>query len=104
MPIRESARRGRSGSTASRRGRRRRGVDFFPYKPVHLSASTPRPALARATNAVQQILASGKYDGAIWTEGSPRIEETTYGLNLLIDTTLPICGNAAQRPAGHDQQ
>jgi hypothetical protein len=78
----------------------RRGVDFFPYKPAHLSASTPRPSLARATNAVQQILASGKYDGAIWTEGSPRIEETIYWLNLLIDTTLPICGNAAQRPQG----
>src|ERR1700736_2088072 len=62
----------------------RRGVDFFPYKPVHLSASTPRHALARATNAVQEILASGKYDGAIWTEGSPRIEETIYWLNLLV--------------------
>jgi L-asparaginase len=78
----------------------RRGVDFFPYKPAHLSASTPRPALARATNAVQHILSSGKYDGAIWTEGSPRIEETIYWFNLLIDTTLPICGNAAQRPQG----
>ena len=77
-----------------------RGVDFFPYKPPHLAASAPRTALARATNAVQQILASGKYDGAIWTEGSPRIEETIYWFNLLIDTTLPICGNAAQRPHG----
>ena len=78
----------------------RRGVDFFPYKPAHLSASAPRSALAQATNAVQQILASGKCDGAIWTEGSPRIEETIYWLNLLVDTTLPICGNAAQRPQG----
>jgi hypothetical protein len=78
----------------------RRGVDFFPYKPAHLGASTPRPSLARATNAVQQILGSGKYNGAIWTEGSPRIEETVYWFNLLIDTTLPICGNAAQRPHG----
>ncbi|MBV8131246.1 MAG: asparaginase [Alphaproteobacteria bacterium] len=78
----------------------RRGADFFLYKPPHLAASAPRNALARATNAVQQILASGKYDGAIWTEGSPRIEETIYWLNLLIDTTLPICGNAAQRPHG----
>ena len=78
----------------------RRGVDFFPYKPPHLTASAPRSALARATNAVQSILASGKYDGAIWTEGSPRIEETIYWLNLLIDTTVPICGNAAQRPHG----
>jgi L-asparaginase len=78
----------------------RRGVDFFPYKPPHLAASAPRSALARATNAVQRILASGKYDGAIWTEGSPRIEETIYWFNLLIDSTRPICGNAAQRPHG----
>jgi hypothetical protein len=78
----------------------RRGTDFFPYKPPHLAASVPRPGLARATNAVQRILASGKYDGAIWTEGSPRIEETIYWFNLLIDTTHPICGNAAQRPHG----
>jgi hypothetical protein len=77
-----------------------RGVDFFPYKPPHLAASAPRPALARIANAVQQILANGKYDGAIWTEGSPRIEETIYWLNLLIDTTAPICGNAAQRMHG----
>jgi L-asparaginase len=78
----------------------RRGVDFFPYKPPHLAASAPRNTLARATNAVQQILARGKYDGAVWTEGSPRIEETIYWFNLLIDTTVPICGNAAQRPHG----
>ena len=78
----------------------RRGTDFFPYKPSHLAASAPRSALARATNAVQEILASGKYDGAVWTEGSPRIEETIYWFNLLIDTTVPICGNAAQRPHG----
>src|ERR1700730_8329021 len=31
----------------------RRGVDFFPYKPAHLAASAPRPALARIANAVQ---------------------------------------------------
>jgi hypothetical protein len=78
----------------------RRGVDFFPYKPPHLAASAPRPVLARITNSVQEILASGKYDGAIWTEGSPRIEETIYWLNLLVDTTVPICGNAAQRMHG----
>jgi len=78
----------------------RRGVDFFPYKPSHLAASAPRAALARTANAVQQILTSGKYDGAIWTEGSPRIEETIYWLNLLIDAAVPICGNAAQRPHG----
>ena len=78
----------------------RRGVDFFPYKPAHIAASAPRNALGRVTNTVQEILASGIYDGAVWTEGSPRIEETIYWLNLLIDTTRPICGNAAQRAHG----
>jgi L-asparaginase len=78
----------------------RRGVNFFPYKPYHLAASPPRPSLARAANMVQEILASGKYEGAIWTEGSPTNEETLYWLNLLVDTILPICGNSAQRPQG----
>jgi len=45
-------------------------------------------------------MASGKYDGAIWLEGTPNIEDSTYWLNLLIDTTQPICGNAAQRDRG----
>jgi L-asparaginase len=77
-----------------------RGADFFPYKPFHLAGFPPRPSLARATNAVQEILASGKYDGAVWTEGSPTNEETIYWFNLLIDSTLPICGISAQRPQG----
>ena len=77
-----------------------RGKDFFPYKPRHLAAGPPRPALARVTNMAQRILSSGKYDGAILTQGSPAVEETSYWLSLLMDTTLPICGNAAQRPQG----
>jgi L-asparaginase len=77
-----------------------RGKNFFPYKPRHLSARPPRPTLARVTNIAQQVMSSGKYDGAILTQGSPAVEETAYWLNLLIDTTLPICGNAAQRPQG----
>ena len=77
-----------------------RGENFFPYKPRHLASRPPRPTLARVTNMVQQVMSSGKYDGAIVTQGSPAIEETTYWLNLLIDTTLPICGNSAQRPQG----
>lgn len=76
------------------------GRDFFAYKPFHMAASPPRPALARATNAVQAVADSGLYDGIIWTQGSPQIEETAYWFNLLIDTKLPICGNAAQRPQG----
>jgi L-asparaginase len=81
-------------------GPERRGKDFFPYKPYHIGASPPRPSLARIANVTRRILASGKYQGAIWTQGSPRIEETIYWFNLVLDTTLPICGNAAQRPQG----
>jgi hypothetical protein len=76
------------------------GRDFFPYRPPHLGQHPPRPGLATITNAVQAAMASGKYGGAIWTQGSPRIEETLYWLNLLLDTTLPLCGNAAQRAQG----
>ena len=77
-----------------------RGRDFFAYKPYHLDTHEPRAGLARIANVVQRVLASGKYKGAIWTQGSPRIEETIYWLNLLLDTTVPVCGNAAQRPHG----
>jgi L-asparaginase len=76
------------------------GKDFFPYKPRHLATAPPRPALARVTNIAQRVMASGRYDGAIITQGSPAVEETAYWFNLLIDTTAPICGNAAQRPQG----
>jgi hypothetical protein len=33
-------------------------------------------------------------------EGSPYVEETSYWLNLMLDTPLPIAGVAAQRPHG----
>jgi L-asparaginase len=77
-----------------------RGRDFFPYKPVHIAAQPPRPSLARIVNKVQRVLAGGDYLGGIWTQGSPRIEETIYWFNLLLDVTVPVCGNAAQRPHG----
>jgi len=77
-----------------------RGRNFFPYKPPHIEASPPRSMLARLTNTVQELLSSGKYDGAIWTQGSPRIEESIYWMNLLLDVTVPVCGNAAQRMHG----
>jgi len=77
-----------------------RGNDFFPYRPGYLRKEPPMGALARLTNVVQQALRSGKYLGAIWLEGSPFVEETTYWLNLLIDTTVPIVGNSSQRPHG----
>jgi hypothetical protein len=77
-----------------------RGVDFFPYRPGYLRKEPPMAALARVTNVVQRALGSGRYLGAIWLEGSPFVEETTYWLNLLIDTTVPIAGNSSQRPHG----
>ncbi len=77
-----------------------RGADFFPYRPGYLRKEPPMAALARVTNSVQRALASGQYLGAIWLEGSPFVEETTYWLNLLIDAAVPICGNSSQRPHG----
>jgi L-asparaginase len=77
-----------------------RGKDFFAYRPLHLAGGPPRPGLARLTNTAHKVLASGKYDGIIVTQGSPSIEETSYWLSLLMDTPLPICGNSAQRPQG----
>jgi len=77
-----------------------RGTDFFPYRPGYLRKEPSMSGLARLTNVVQKALGSGKYLGAIWLEGSPFVEETTYWLNLLIDTTVPIVGNSSQRPHG----
>ncbi|MDR7520320.1 MAG: asparaginase domain-containing protein [Armatimonadota bacterium] len=78
----------------------RLGQDFFPYRPYHFGASPPRRLLARVTNTVQQVLATGRYLGAIWTQGSPRIEEMVYWFNLLLDITVPLAGCAAQRTHG----
>jgi L-asparaginase len=77
-----------------------RGEAFFAYKPYHMPTQPPRPVLAKMANDMQALASSGKYDGMIWTQGSPQVEETAYWYNLLIDTTLPICGNSAQRPHG----
>src|ERR671922_2111681 len=76
------------------------GQDFFPYRPAHLRWEPPMASLARLTNVVQRALASGQYAGAIWLEGSPFVEETSYWLNLLIDTPVPFVGNASQRAHG----
>jgi L-asparaginase len=78
----------------------RLGQDFFPYRPAHLRWEPPMASLARLTNVVQRALASGPYAGAIWLEGSPFVEETSYWLSLLLDTTVPVVGNASQRAHG----
>jgi hypothetical protein len=66
--------------------------DFFPYRPHHLGREPGRQTLATITNRVQAALNRGGYEGAVWMEGSPSTEETSYWLNLLIDTTVPIVG------------
>jgi hypothetical protein len=76
------------------------GKDFFYYRPYHMITATRVQDLARASNTVQKALDSGVYTGAIWLESSPTVEETIYWLNLLVDTTVPIVGNAAQRVHG----
>ncbi|MGH9579174.1 MAG: asparaginase domain-containing protein, partial [Terriglobales bacterium] len=76
------------------------GVDFLYYRPFHLLAHERVEHLAKSANTVQRALKTGKYNGAIWLEGSPSVEETAYWLNLLVDTTLPISANAAQRVHG----
>jgi L-asparaginase len=72
------------------------GTDFFPYG--YVNTNPPRIALAKITNDIQRTLASGAFRGALWLEGSPRVEDTLYWLNLVIDTDCMIVGTAAQRP------
>ncbi len=77
-----------------------RGRDFFPYRPGHLIRQPSRLALGRLTNEVQRTLASGRFVGGLWLEGSPYLEETAWWLNLLIDSAGPIAACSAQRPHG----
>lgn len=74
------------------------GEDFFTYG-VH-GQGPAMPTLAELTNVVHDAMSSGEYAGAVWLEGSPTTEETTYWLGLLIDTTVPIVGNSSQRVHG----
>ena len=74
---------GRSAASAPTSARetiaRRCAVSIFSSVPSWLFAQKSRPCrAARVTNVVQRALGSGKYLGAIWLEGSPFVEETTY--------------------------
>lgn len=77
-----------------------RGRDFFPYKPQELSKSPRLRDLATVVTEIQARIDSGDYDGIIWLEGSPRLEETIYWLSLLLDTDLPVVGTVANRTHG----
>jgi L-asparaginase len=74
------------------------GEDFFTYGPYGFAQG--RSKMASSVNYVQGALSSGKYAGAIWLEGSPSIENTSYWLSLLVDTQLPITANSAHRSRG----
>ena len=76
------------------------GRDFFPYSPRPIGKFLSNAAMARAVNIVQQTIDSGKYDGFIWLEGSPHVEETLYWLSLVLDTALPFVGISSQRAHG----
>jgi hypothetical protein len=77
----------------------KRGIDFFRYG--EHPANAPRGRLAIATNIVQKAMSSGNYAGGIWLEGSPNVEETSWWLNLAIDTDKPIVVHSAQRARGY---
>lgn len=72
------------------------GTDYFPYG--YAEHFPRRESLAVLTNSIQQALADPAVRGLVWLEGSPRIAETLYWLQLLIDTDRPIVGAAAHRP------
>lgn len=76
------------------------GRDFFPYKPREMAKSPRLRDLATAVNEIQPRLDSDDYDGVLWLEGSPRLEETIYWLSLLLDTDTPIVGTVANRTHG----
>ncbi len=76
------------------------GEDYFAYQPFPMSRRPRYSDLARVTNTVARTMAQAGLAGAIWLEGSPTVEETTYWLNLLVDTQLPITTCASQRTHG----
>ena len=76
------------------------GVDFFPYRPPALARRPRHRDLARITNEVCRTLSGGTYEGMIWLQGSPTVEETAYWLGLIVDADIPIVCCASQRPHG----
>ena len=79
------------------------GVDYFPYayrgaSPTENMYDPPRAMLADITNRVQHLVKTGRYRGALWLEGSSRIEDTIYWFNLVIETDALLVGVIANRP------
>jgi len=79
------------------------GVDYFPYTYKGANATDNnfnpgRAMLAKITNEVQGAFDTGAYRGGLWLEGSPRVEDTIYWFNLVIDTDALLVGVIANRP------
>lgn len=79
------------------------GIDYFPYayrgaNPTENMLDPPRCMLARLTNDVRDRLGKGAYRGALWLEGSSRIEDTIYWFNLVLETDAMLVGVIANRP------
>jgi hypothetical protein len=79
------------------------GVDYFPYtykaaNATYNNFNPSRATLAKITNMVQDALATGTYRGGLWLEGSPRVEDTIYWFNLVIDSDAMLVGVIANRP------
>jgi L-asparaginase len=76
------------------------GQGFLPLSSASYRRATaaawPRPHCKRGAEDSRKR----EYLGAIWTQGSPRIEEAIYWFNLILDVSAPLCGNAAQRYHG----
>ena len=69
-------------------------------EPEHQDAQSPAHDNVAGEMHSEHDAAQPDLAGAIWLEGSPTVEETTYWLNLLIDTQLPITTCASQRTHG----
>jgi L-asparaginase len=79
------------------------GVDYFPYTykgadATYNNFNPSRATLARITNSVQSTFDTGAYRGGLWLEGSPRVEDTIYWFNLVIDSDAMLVGVIANRP------
>ena len=72
--------------------------------PIIWAVGPPRQALAKATNDMQALVSGGDYDGVIWTQGSPQVEESAYWFNLLIDTHPADLLQRRAAAAGPDQR
>lgn len=71
------------------------GRDYFPYSYDNFNPT--RAMLAELTNEVQATLGGGGYRGAFWLEGSPRIEDTLYWFDVMIDSDALFIGIVANR-------